>query len=154
MIRTRASGRPSRCASISVGRDQQRAVGRLARVAGERVEQVGEVGADHRVGGQHPDVLVQPGRLRVVVARADVAVPHDLAVLLAHHQCGLAVGLEADQAVDDVAAGPLQHPGPADVGDLVEPRLHLDQHHHLLAGGAEGSEPARAEPDDLKKLIR
>ena len=103
-------------------------------VAGQHVEQVGEVGADVRVGGEQPEVLVQPGGLGVVVAGADVAVAADRAALLAHHQRGLAVRLQADHAVDDVAAGPLQRLGPADVGLLVEPGLDLDQHHDLLAG--------------------
>ena len=106
----------------------------LAAVPGQHVEQVGQVGADLGIGGEQAEVLVDAGRLRVVVAGADVAVPADLAALLAHHQRGLAVGLEPHQAVDDVAAGPLQHPGPADVGLLVEAGLHLDQHHDLLAG--------------------
>ena len=46
----------------------------------------------------------------------------------------LAVGLEPDQAVDDVAAGLLELAGPADVGLLVEAGLDLDDHQHLLAG--------------------
>ena len=53
--------------------DQQPAVGLAAGVAGEPVEQVGEVRADLLVGGQQAQVLVQPGRLGVVVAGADVA---------------------------------------------------------------------------------
>ena len=61
----------------AVGRHEQAPVRGLARVAGERVEQVGEVRADRRVGGEHPDVLVQPRGLRVVVAGADVAVAAD-----------------------------------------------------------------------------
>jgi hypothetical protein len=43
------------------------------------------------------------------------------------------VGLEADQAVDDVRTGPLQLAGPDDVGFLVEAGLDLDQHDDLLA---------------------
>ena len=47
--------------------------------------------------------------------------------------------LEADQAVDDVGAGPLQLAGPDDVRLLVEARLDLDEDHDLLAllGGAD-----------------
>ncbi len=116
-------------------RHQQAAVGALPAVPGEHVEQIGDVGAHLGVGGEHAEVLVQPGGLGVVVAGADVAVAPDLVALLAYDQSGLAVGLETDQAVDDVAAGPLQGARPGDVGHLVEARLHLDQHHHLLAGG-------------------
>ena len=59
-------------------------------------------------------------------------------MLAADHQRGLAVGLEADDAVDDVDAGLLEHPGLVDVVLLVEPGLQLDQGRDLLAvlGGA------------------
>ena len=127
--------RSIRPAADAVRRHQQPAERGLPAVTGEHVEQVGDVGADLGIGGEHAEVLVQPGGLRVVVAGADVAVAADLVALLAYHQRGLAVRLEADQAVDDVAAGPLQGARPADVGHLVEAGLHLDQHHHLLAGG-------------------
>ncbi len=120
-------------AADPVGGDEQAPVRGLARVAGERVEQVGEVGADRRVGGEHADVLVEPRRLRVVVAGADVAVAADRVALLAHHEAGLAVRLEADQAVDDVHARALQLTRPADVRLLVEPRLDLHQRDDLLA---------------------
>ena len=43
------------------------------------------------------------------------------------------MGLEADQPVDHVDAGPLQRPGEADVGRLVAAGLELDQGGHLLA---------------------
>ena len=81
-----------------------------------------------------PEVLVDARGLRVVVAGADVGVAADLVALLPHHQRGLAVRLQPDDAVDDVAAGPLQRPGPLDVRLLVEARLDLDQGHDLLAG--------------------
>src|SRR5829696_588021 len=117
-----------------VGGDQDLAVAAAAGVAGERVEQVGEVGAEVLVTRQQPQVGVEPGRLGVVVAGADVDVAADAAVLAPHHQGRLGVGLEPDQAVGDVAAGPLQGPGPADVGGLVAAGLDLDHDHHLLAG--------------------
>src|SRR5690606_5979803 len=56
------------------GRDQQPVELRLGRVAGELVEQPGEVLPDVGVAGEQPVVLVQPRGLRVVVAGADVAV--------------------------------------------------------------------------------
>ena len=106
-----------------VRRDEQPPVRGLPAVPRQHVEQVGQVGADLRVGGQQPVVLVEPGGARVVVAGADVCVPPDLVALLPDHQRGLAVRLQPDQAVDHVAAGL-----------LVEARLDLDEHHHLLAG--------------------
>src|SRR3712207_8162439 len=54
--------------------DHQHPVVGLARVTGQRVEQVGEVGAHAGVGRQDAEVLVDAGGLRVVVARPDVAV--------------------------------------------------------------------------------
>ena len=54
--------------------------------------------------------------------------------LVAHDHRQLAVRLEADQPVDDVAAGVLELAGPLDVGLLVEAGLDLDEHQHLLAG--------------------
>ena len=86
------------------------------------------------VGGEQPEVLVEPRGLGVVVAGADVGVAADAVGLVAHDHRQLAVGLEPDQAVDDVAAGLLELAGPADVGLLVEARLDLDEHQHLLAG--------------------
>ena len=57
----------------------------------------------------------------------------DAVVLLAHHQAQLAVRLQVDEAVDDVDAGRLEPVGPGDVVALVEARLQLDEHGHLLA---------------------
>ena len=55
-------------------------------------------------------------------------------VSLPHDEAQLAVGLQVDEAVDDVDAGRLQAGRPLDVVALVEPRLQLDEHRHLLAG--------------------
>ncbi len=106
----------------------------LDRVAGELVEEAGEVLADLVVGGEEAEVLVEPARLRVVVAGADVAVVAEPALLLADHEGELAVRLQPDEPVDDVHAGLLELPRPADVGLLVEARLDLDEGEHLLAG--------------------
>src|SRR6185369_2261727 len=70
----------------------------------------------------------------VVVAGADVRVPADAGLLLPDDQAELAVRLEPDQAVDDVAAGLLELAGPLDVRALVEAGLDLDEDEHLLAG--------------------
>src|SRR6266511_4652948 len=67
-------------------RDEQLAVAALAAVAGEVVEQLGEVGAEVGVGGEEPEVLVARRRLRVVVAGADVAVAADAVGLLPHDE--------------------------------------------------------------------
>jgi hypothetical protein len=44
------------------------------------------------------------------------------------------VGLQLDEAVDDLHAGALQVARPADIGLLVEARLELDQRGDRLAG--------------------
>ena len=85
----------------------------LDRVARELVEEPGEVFADLVVGGEQPEVLVDAAGLGVVVARADVAVVLQHALLLADDERELAVGLQPDEAVDDVHAGLLELARPA-----------------------------------------
>src|SRR5437773_327554 len=69
----------------------------------------------------------------------------------AHHQPGLAMRLQADDAVHDVHAGLFERTGPHDVVLLVEPGLELHERGHLLAvlGGTDqcrddGARAARA----------
>ena len=116
------------------GRHQQLAVADVTGVAGEEVEELGEVVANVAVGGQQPEIGVEARRAGVVVAGPDVAVAADALVLLADHQRGLAVGLEPHNPVHDVNARFFQRARPADVGLLVEAGFHLDQHGHLLPG--------------------
>src|SRR5439155_20093981 len=84
--------------------------------------------------GEEPEVLVDPARPRVVVPGRQVTVPTDAVRLLADDETGLAVGLVADEPVDDMRPDLLEGPGPVDIRLLVEPRLQLDEHRHLLAG--------------------
>ena len=65
-----------------------------AAVAGEVVEQLGDVVADAGSHGEEAEVLVEPGRLRVVVAGADVAVATQAVVVGAHHERALGVRLQ------------------------------------------------------------
>ena len=123
-------------------RHQQPAEAPLPAVAGEVVEEVGEVGAELGIAAEQPEVLVEARGLLVVVARADVAVAADAARLAAHHERGLGVGLQPDEAVDDVHPRLLQHPRPGDVRRLVEARGELDERHHLLARLGGGDERA------------
>ena len=101
--------------------------------AGQHVEEVGQVLAQRRVAGEEPEVGVEPRGARVVVAGADVHVAPDVVALAAHHQHDLGVGLEPRHAVAHVDAHVLQPLRPDDVVLLVEARLQLDQHRHLLA---------------------
>ena len=116
-----------------VGSDQQLLVLHVAGVAGEVVEQLGEIRAHRRIACEQAEVLVQARGLGVVVAGAHVAVTGDALTLLADHEAGLGVGLEPDQSVDDVHPGTLEPAGPFDVVLFVEARLELHQGDHLLA---------------------
>jgi hypothetical protein len=104
-------------------RDEQALELLLDGVPRELVEQAREVLADLVVGGEQTQVFVDAARLGVVVARADVAVVRQPALLLADDEGELAVRLEADEAVDDVDAGLLELARPRDVRLLVEARL-------------------------------
>ncbi len=116
-----------------VRRDEQLLVHHVTGVAGQVVEQLGQVGSERRVAGEQPEVLVQPGGLGVVVAGSDVAVAGHAIAFLAHHQAGLGVGLQSDQPVHHVHTRTLQAAGPFDVVLLIEACLELDQRDHLLA---------------------
>jgi hypothetical protein len=113
--------------------DQDLAVALVPRAAGQEVEQVHEVGTDVLAAGEEPQIRVEPGGVRVIVAGADVAVGADPLGFLADDQDGLRVRLEADDAVGDVRADLFQRAGPLDVLGLVEACLQLDEHRDLLA---------------------
>ena len=87
-----------------------------AAVAGQVVEEVGQVGAEVGISGEEADVLVEPGRRRVVVAGADMAVAPDPARLGPNHQRRLGVGLQPDEA-EDHAPRPVPHGTPDHRGD-------------------------------------
>ena len=101
--------------------------------AGDEVEQVGDVGADVRVGGEEADVLVEARGRRVVVAGADVRVAPQPVALAADDERRLRVDLQIGEAVDDVHARLLERTRPLDVALLVEAGLELDDADALLA---------------------
>lgn len=117
-----------------VRRNQQLAVRKLAVVAREVLEEVGDVSAQLLVAGEQPHVCVEAGSARVVVARSQVHVRAQAIVLLAHNQHGFAMSLQTNQAVRHVAASIFQLVGEAHVARLVETSLQLNQHSNLLAG--------------------
>ena len=119
--------------SQAVRRDEQAAELALAGQAGQDVEQVRDVGAELRPAGQQPEVRVEPGGLRVVVAGPDVDVAAEPGSLASNDESDLGVGLQADEAVHDVGAGLLELAGPDDVRLLVEAGLDLDEDDDLLA---------------------
>ena len=80
-----------------------------------------------------PEIRVDLRGLGVVVAGCGVDVPLDAVGLLPDHETELRVRLQIREPVDDVDPVRLQPLGPEDVVPLVEPRLELHQHRHLLA---------------------
>ena len=117
----------------AVRRDEQPPERPLARQPGQVVEQVGHVRAELGPAGQQPDVDVQAGRLRVVVAGPDVDVAAQPGALATDDERGLGVRLEPDQPVHDVRPGTLELARPDDVRLFVEACLDLDQDDDLLA---------------------
>ena len=115
------------------GTDQQFAVLALLGVAGEEVEQVGQIGAYRGVSCEDSDVLVDAGGRVVVVAGAYVGIACDGVAFVPDYQRDLRVRLEADNPVDDMNARIFQFLGPLDVPFLVEAGLELHESHHLLA---------------------
>ncbi len=101
---------------------------------------MGDILTDLRVSGEQSEVLVEPGRLRVVVAGAEMAVAPQLVTVVPHHHRELAVRLQADQSVDDVDSCLLQFSCPVDVVLLIEARLDLHEGEHLLAHLRRGDE--------------
>ena len=126
------------------------------RIAGEGVEEVGDVGNDPGIAGQVPEVRVDTGRDRVVVPRAHVNIATQPFGLAPHHQTHLGVRLETDEAIDDMHAGLLEGAGPDDVVLLIEPGLELYQHRHLLAvfpSLSQGSHDGRIRADTVQSLF-
>ena len=105
----------------------------LDRVAGELVEQAGQVLADLVIRREQAEIFVDAARLGVVVAGADVAIVAQHAALVAHDERELAVGLEPDHPVDDVHSRFLELARPVDVRRLVEAGLDLNEREHRLA---------------------
>ena len=70
------------------------------------VEEKRRVLGEVRVAGEKPQVRVDAGRLRVVVAGAEVNIAPDRVVFVAtHDERDLAVRFEADEAENDVNTG-------------------------------------------------
>src|SRR6185437_15661215 len=96
-------------------RDEQLAEALRTSEARHEVEEVGDVGGDVRVGGEHADVLVDPRGRRVVVAGADVDVAAQPVAFPAHDERRLRVDLQIGEAVDDVHARLFERARPFDV---------------------------------------
>ena len=92
-----------------------------------------QVLANRLVGGEEPVVGIQAGRLRMVIAGAEMAIPVQAPRFAPHDHDQLGVGLVAHHSVHDVRAGLLQPVGERDVGGLLEARHELDDDRDFLA---------------------
>ena len=115
------------------GRDDQAVPVQRLGIAGQHVEDRGGVLAVLLAAGQHAEIRVELCRAVIVVSGAEVHITADAVLLGAHHQGDLRVGLQAQEAVDHVAASLLKHLGPGNVVFLVKAGLQLHQHRDLLA---------------------
>ena len=107
--------------------------GRLG-IAGDEIEDARDIAPDHRIGGEERKVGVDARRHRMIIAGADMAIGDERAAFAPHDQRQLGVGLQLDEAEDDLRAGALEIARPADVGFLVEARLQLDKRGDRFAG--------------------
>ena len=78
-------------------------------------------------------VGVQACGTGVVVTGGQMAVTLERLALAPGDQHHLRVGLEPDDAVQDLGTDGLQHLRPVDIGLFVKPRLELHNHRHLFA---------------------
>ena len=70
----------------------------------------------------------------MVVTRAKVDVAAELIAVVTDHHGKFAVGLQADQTVNNVATGLFKFAGPVDICLFVEASLDLHDRQHLFAG--------------------
>jgi len=117
--------------------DPQRPPLALLAEAGEKIEEVGEIGADLCSAGHQPHVGVVKRGAGVVVAGAEVDIAPNLhpplgVMLAADDQQRLGVRLEARHPVDHVHPRPLKFARPTDVVLLIETGLQLDQRRDQL----------------------
>jgi hypothetical protein len=137
-------------------RVQELAQLRNARESGELQEDLVNILADRLVGGQQSVIGVQAGGLRVIVARAQMAVAPQPLFLPAHDHHQLGVRLEAEDPVHDVRAGFLQLVRELDIGLFVEARAQLDDHRHVLVRLRrfhQGADDRRIAPRAIQGLL-
>ena len=112
--------------------DQQRAVGGLATVGGEEVEEIHHIGGDVGAAGKQPQVGVDAGGAGVIVAGAHVDVAANALLFLTHHHRQLGMNLQPQQPIDNMHPGALHRLGPDDIVLLIEAGLQFHDRRHLL----------------------
>src|SRR5580698_5292691 len=117
------------------GRDEKRLVLRAFGIRREVVEYVMHGVGDLRIGGKQAQVRVEARGGRIVIARAEVRVAADRAVLFAAgDQRELAMRFQADDAVEHLHAGFLQITRPANIRRLVKSSFQFDDDGHFFFG--------------------
>lgn len=113
-------------------------------------------GAELLVAGEQAEIGINFRGGVVVVAGAEVQVAADAVFLAADNERDFAVGLEAGQTVNDVAAGFFKLLCPVDVVFFVKARFQLDKHRDLFAvfgGFDERRDDGRVAADAVESLL-
>ena len=84
------------------GRHEELLIIGVGHRTGERVEDGGHVVTDFRIAGQQPDVFVNAGRSRVIVARPNVDIAFDRPSFFSDDECELDMGFQTFDTVGNV----------------------------------------------------
>src|SRR5690606_604949 len=107
---------------------------RRSRVTGDEVEHPRYVAGNRWVDGEVTQVRINFGRDWVIIARADMAIAHQLALLPAHHLAQLRMGLQLYETEHHLRTRALQIARPADIGFFIETGLEFYQARHRFSG--------------------
>ena len=102
------------------GRNEQLAVVILRRITGQVIEQIGCVGADILIAGEHADIFVQLSGDGIIVSSSQVNIAFYVFAFLTHDQGDFGMSLQTQKTVNYVHALLFQHPSPTDVALFIE----------------------------------
>ena len=126
------------------------------RESGEGIEEIGDLVGDFTAGGKEAEVGVKAGGFGVVVSGAEVGVAPQVAALAADHHTGFAMGLESNDAINDMDALVFKLAGPFDVVGFIEAGFEFNEDGDLfpVAGGFdEGLHDGRIAGGAVKGLL-
>ena len=103
------------------------------RISGKHVEYSSCVFPEPLIAGENTAVCIQLGCRIIVVTGCKMHITADSRILTAHYQGNLAVGLQANQTVNNMAACFFQHFCPHNVVLLIKTGLQFHQNRNLLA---------------------
>jgi len=117
-------------------RHQKRRVMRLLGVGGQVIEHVVNREDGCLVRSEQAQVSVEARRRRIVVSRAKMRVPPDLAVrIVPHDHHELRVRLQSHKPVKNLDARVLEASRPANVGRLIETGFQFYDYRHFFFAG-------------------